>query len=100
MPVPPVSKQIVEECIRELKIHSLVKDSVDVDTYDITEKAECLIVEAMRQMRQNYPKASEQDVKLRALISVVLQQMDAVVRKYVPVYVGILNGLTEHIVEH
>jgi len=94
-----VTKKIVEECIRELKVHGLVKDGSDVGTYDITEKAECFIIEAMRRMRKNYPEASVQDVKFRALIFVVLQQMEPVVRKYVPVYVGILNGLTDHIVE-
>ncbi len=58
MPVPPVDKQTVEECIRELKVHGLVRDGVDLDSYYITDKAERLIIEAMHQMRQRFPAAS------------------------------------------
>jgi hypothetical protein len=55
------------------------------------------MMEAMRHMRKNYPKATKEQVKTRALIFIVLEQMGDVVRKYVPVYVGLLNALTEDI---
>jgi predicted transcriptional regulator len=92
----PVNRKIAEECIRELKVHGLVKDGVEKDTYVITEKALNLMMEAMRHMRQNYPKATKEQVKIRALIVLVLEQFGDAVRKYVPVYVGLLDGLTEN----
>jgi predicted transcriptional regulator len=39
MRVPPVNKKIAEEYIRELKVHGLVKDGAEKDTYAVTEKA-------------------------------------------------------------
>jgi hypothetical protein len=90
-----VKVQEVEDFVRELKVHGLVRDGAEEQTFAITEKAVCLIEEAMRQMRQRYPKASEEDVKFRALIFIVLDEMGNAVRKCVPVYVGILNSLTE-----
>jgi hypothetical protein len=87
--------QEVEDCIRELKVHGLVRDGAEEKTYVITDKAASLIKEAVRQMRQNYPKATEEDVKNRALIFLFLHEMGNIVRKYVPVYVSILNSLTE-----
>lgn len=87
--------QEVQACVRELKLHDLVKDGAEEQTFVITEKAACLIDEAMCRMRKRYPKASEGDVKFRALIFIVLHEMGNAVRDYVPVYVSILNSLTE-----
>ncbi|MEM2130502.1 MAG: hypothetical protein QXZ70_07900 [Candidatus Bathyarchaeia archaeon] len=74
----------------------MVKDGVEKDTYAVTEKTLSLMMEAVRHMRQNYPKATKEQVKIRALIVLVLEQMGDAVRKYVPVYVGLLDGLTEN----
>ncbi len=92
-----VNRTIAEECIRELKVHGLVKDGVEKDTYVVTEKALSLMTDAMRHMRQNYPKATKEQVKIRALIVLVLEQLGDAVRRYVPVYVGLLDGLTENL---
>lgn len=63
--------------------------------YILSDKALRMINEALHQMREQYPKATEEDVKFRALIFVVLHKMGLVVDKSLPVYVGVLNSLAD-----
>ena len=78
----------VEACVRELKVHGMVVESGEQDgeqVYVLSSKALRMINEAVCQMREQYPKATEEDVKFRALIFVILHKMGLVVDKSLPV---------------
>lgn len=87
-----VNRREVESCLIELKVHGLVKEGPEKDTYVITEKTLCLVQATMDEMAKTNVGINEHDLKMRSLIFVVLQEMGNVSEKYVPVYVGILNG--------
>lgn len=88
----------VEACMRELKIHGMVVEAGLQEcqqAYVLSSKALNMINDAMRRMRERYPKVSEEDIKVKALIFVVLHSMGLVAHKSLPVYMGILNSLSD-----
>jgi len=46
-------------------------------------------------MREQFPDASESDVRIRALLFVVLKEMGNAFRKSLPLHVSVLNGLAD-----
>jgi hypothetical protein len=89
----------IEDCIKELKIHGLVEDAEEGNgekKYFLSDNVVRLIREAFRVMREEYPEATEEDTKIRALTFIVLCKMGMVFRKSLPEYVNVLSSLTEH----
>ncbi len=90
--------QQVEACVRELKMHGMVVESGEQgkeQAYVLSGKILQMIDEAMSHMRKRYPKATEESVKYRALIFVVLHKMGLVEEKSLPVYICVLNSLAD-----
>ena len=88
----------VEACMRELKIPGMVVEAElqeGEQAYVLSSKALNMINEAMCRMRERYPKASEEDIKVKALIFVVLHSMGYVAHKSLPIYMSLLNSLSD-----
>lgn len=88
----------VEACMRELKLHGMVVEAglqEGQQAYVLTNKAINAINDAMHLMRKRYPEASEEDIKVKALIFVVLNNMGLVMDKSMLTYMNILNSLSD-----
>jgi len=85
-------------CMRELKLHGIVVEAglqEGQQAYVLTNKAINAINDAMHLMREHYPEASEEDIRVRALIFVVLHNIGLVVDKSMLTYMNILNSLSD-----
>ena len=85
-----------EDCIKELKIHGMVEQTLSPDgekRWVLTKKAVNLITECWVLVREKYPDASEEDITTRALIVVVLEKMGLVKRKNLTDYISAIKSL-------
>ena len=88
----------VEAYVKELKIHGLVVEAGIQNgkpAYALSDEVLTMISEVVVQMRKLFPKASDEDVRLRALIFVVLNRMGLVVYTSLHVYVECLNSFVD-----
>jgi len=88
----------VEACMSELKLHGMVVEAgmqEGQQAYVLSSKAVSAINDAMHKMRERYPDIPEEDIKIKALIFVVLHNMSLVVDKSLLVYMNILNSLLD-----
>lgn len=103
---PPVNKKDVEECLELLKVHGLVEilqegtwHKIWVTSrgkkYAVSDETLAKIKAVMCSLQKMDPTTSQKDAKIRALIFVVLNTMGQVMGDNVPLYVGVLNSLTE-----
>ncbi|MGD6933113.1 MAG: hypothetical protein ACQCN5_02795 [Candidatus Bathyarchaeia archaeon] len=84
--------------MRELKLHGMVVETglqEGQQAYVLSSKAISAINDAMHKMREQYPDIPEEDIKVKALIFVVLHNMGLVVDKSLLVYMNILNSLSD-----
>ncbi len=84
--------------MKELKLHGMVVESglqEGQQAYVLTSKAISAINDAMHLMRERYPEASEEDIKVKALLFVVLNNMGLVIDKSLLTYMNILNSLAD-----
>ena len=88
----------VEDLFVGLKIRGLVEEIVEdgEKEYILSDEAAGVIREAFRSVRERYPRATEESVRIRALILVVCNRMGLVTKDGLFDYVSALSSVAEY----
>jgi hypothetical protein len=88
----------LEDCFVALKVHGLVEEIVEGEErkYVLSGEAADVIEEAFRSVRQRYPRATAEGVRIRALILVVCSRMGLVTKRGLFDYVSVLSSVVEY----
>jgi hypothetical protein len=81
-----------------LRIHGLVEEIVEHGERKcvLSDEAAGMIKEAFRSLRERYPRATEESVRIRALILVVCSRMGLVTKDALFSYVSVLSSVAEY----